>query len=344
MKDELSELFHERFQGHESPVDPGAWEVIQARLEVSAPAPGEDAVEKLFREHFQGHESPVDPATWAHISSQLGQGAAVAGTAGTALAPLGWAAAGLGLLALVGVAYLYSGRPSTPGELAHGTPVTSSTEMPAGDGGAETLPVLQTPTDAEQAPALVQEGGHVPIDAASLPREEKPAAMPGGPTPDEAIPAEGRDAPLEPLSAIEGPVLVERIIERVIEQARVEEPLDVSMQDAPESSDEHDASSPAETPATAQPPALYLPNTFTPNGDGVNDTYVVMNPEAFERIITRVYAVSNNQLVFSSDNNAPWTGENQPDGYYLVAVEAVTPDGRLVAEGKVVWLNRNTTH
>ncbi|MBK7295380.1 MAG: hypothetical protein IPI91_01375 [Flavobacteriales bacterium] len=46
---EMNDLFRERFQGHESPVDPGAWDAIQSKLAMGAPAA--DPVIKLFQEN-----------------------------------------------------------------------------------------------------------------------------------------------------------------------------------------------------------------------------------------------------------------------------------------------------
>ena len=66
---EMNDLFRERFQGHESPVDPGAWDAIQSKLAMGAPAA--DPVIKLFQEKFQGHEAPVDPSAWSNISLSL---------------------------------------------------------------------------------------------------------------------------------------------------------------------------------------------------------------------------------------------------------------------------------
>jgi len=342
MSDELSELFRERFSGHESPVDPSVWQAIQSGLGASAPAVGDDAVEKLFRERFQGHEVPVDPGVWAQVSGQLGQGVAASATTGTALAPLGWAAAGLGVLAIAGAVHLYNGpsdkaEPSSPGSL------TVEQPMPEPEPEAIALPILQTPAGApvEEVPERVDTEDRARPAAPARPRpaaeEQRSPTMP----PDLSMTDEARRAP-ETADAVDGAVLVERIIERVTEEARMvaprtaPEPLAEPEDDLPEEA--------SEVLPAAELPKLFLPNTFTPNGDGINDTYEVLNPGAFERILTRVYAVRSNQLVFSTDQNIPWTGENCPDGYYLVAVEAVTPDGRLVAEGKVVWLNRNTMH
>ena len=108
----------------------------------------------------------------------------------------------------------------------------------------------------------------------------------------------------------------------------------------------------AERPASIEPtidppinapaplPKLFMPNTFTPNGDGVNDTYTV-DGDGYASIMLRVYSMKTNSLVFTTNSGQPWTGEGCEDGMYMVAMEAHTPDGRSTTEGKVVWLTRN---
>jgi len=86
-------------------------------------------------------------------------------------------------------------------------------------------------------------------------------------------------------------------------------------------------------------PKLFMPNTFTPNGDAINDTYTLAR-EGFRSMMVRVYSMKNDQLVFSTNNGEAWTGDRCEDGMYMVAVEAVTDDGRTMTEGKVVWLTR----
>ncbi|MCB0769174.1 MAG: gliding motility-associated C-terminal domain-containing protein, partial [Flavobacteriales bacterium] len=84
-------------------------------------------------------------------------------------------------------------------------------------------------------------------------------------------------------------------------------------------------------------------NTFTPNGDGINDRYEV-DMTGFKSLVLRVYSMKNDRLVFSTNAGAPWTGEGCEDGMYMVAVEAVTKDGKIISQGKVVWLTRNGTN
>lgn len=84
---------------------------------------------------------------------------------------------------------------------------------------------------------------------------------------------------------------------------------------------------------------LFMPNTFTPNGDGVNDTYE-LSMEGYERMSVRVLSLKTDKLVFSTMTGEPWTGAGCEDGMYVVVVEAVAEDGRSLSKAKVVWLTR----
>ena len=101
MRDSLNTLFHDRFQGHELPVDPGVWQGITQQM-ANATVSTADGLSDLFKDRFQGHETAVDPAVWKGISAQLGH-AAVGTTAGSGL--LGWAAAGVLAVTVGAVAY-----------------------------------------------------------------------------------------------------------------------------------------------------------------------------------------------------------------------------------------------
>lgn len=139
---------------------------------------------------------------------------------------------------------------------------------------------------------------------------------------------------------VNGTDKVERILEALAEQAKEEAP-EVRVVTPPERSTPGGDDTLPEEAVQQRPelPKLFMPNVFTPNNDGINDTYQVMG-DGFEKMLVKVFAMKNNQLVFSTSNGEAWTGANCEDGMYLVAVEALTPDGRSVTEGKVVWLNR----
>ncbi len=71
-------------------------------------------------------------------------------------------------------------------------------------------------------------------------------------------------------------------------------------------------------------PALILPNAFTPNGDGVNDTWVIENIAEYPKVTVKIYNRLGT-IVFSSQGySQPWNGRsgntNLPTGtyYYLI--------------------------
>jgi hypothetical protein len=337
MKDSLNDLLRERFQGHEAPVDPALWQVIEARLIAAGPAT--DPVNELFRERFQGHEADVDAAVWDGISQQLGQ---PAGSASGGVGQWGWWAAGIGAVAITTAALLLGGpvaqEPTAQAEAAPGVEVSQEQQNPT-----EPLqPSAVEPTASGYEARLMGEGTR-PAVGAQARRDMKQAIAV-----DAAQVAEEQAI----TDTEEEPAVVEGIIERITVQAMKEARQDaapaaaVPAPNAQQTEEPHPAAPSAAlpTPAPAED-VLFLPNAFTPNGDGVNDSYQIVprSGTAFSSALVRVYSMKTNQLVFSSSSIAEaWTGAGCEDGMYLVAVEAITLDGRVVSEGRVVWLNRSS--
>lgn len=342
MRDDMSTLFSERFQGHEAPVDPGVWEEIQQQLAASAAASGEDGLTDLFKERFQGHETPVDPSVWQAVSSQLGHTAA-AGTTSTGI--LGWAAAGTAVVVAGIAGYLFLSDPPAPGSIASTPTVIEQVEQDASHGSVVgtdgTIDATSSNTDRTLVRTVPQP---VPPASSRPTRTERrdPAPLPMVPIP--ATPAKDLRPALDPVDqrAQEGSARVESIIQELTNEVE----KNVKARPAPVSSEvtliEPVQQNPDLSIATVELeplPELYIPNTFTPNGDGVNDTYMV-NMSEFSSLLLRVYSMTSDRLVFSTNSGEPWNGEGCADGMYMVAVEAVTKDGRTVSEGKVVWLTR----
>jgi hypothetical protein len=331
MKDSLNHLMRDRFQGHEAPVDPAVWQVIEARLLTSAPA-GQDKVNELLRERFAQHEASVPPAAWANIAHRLGHSAAGAG-AGT----WGLVAAGIAGAALVAGLWF-----------ANGDGAPSLTEQPAVEQAAPALPASAPSAEAQ---AVVPPTPEEVRNAAQQPRSagarSHGAVRPGASvTTPGAAESEGAAAMgAAPAAVAVQPEVVEDIIAEITEQAQtraLQEQAAVQQKKTVPSTGSTASAEPEETRTdpTNERVELFMPNTFTPNGDGQNDSYRIVANVPYSSMLVRVYSINTNQLVFSSNSSEPWSGQGCEDGMYLVAVELITLEGRSVTEGKVVWLNR----
>ena len=85
-----------------------------------------------------------------------------------------------------------------------------------------------------------------------------------------------------------------------------------------------------------EPPTIIVPNVFTPNGDNMNDFFVIRNLLLYD---VRKVVIYNRwgQVVYSSDNyNNDWDGRGVPDGVYFGVLETII-------QGEVVSIPFNLT-
>ncbi len=331
-KDDMIELFRERFTGHELDAPPGVWEAIQGQLAQAASAEG---LREALQDKFNGHELDVDPGVWQQISSQLGHGAATTGATGQATT-WGWVAAAAGVVAIVATLY-YTGQESTA--------VVPAPVVP------QEVPVA--PIDAEPtgvAPAAMKE--HTPMADVSVPAtapKSKPVAK-------------AQQQEEEP-----GMEVVRRIL-RELEQntpvtvvpESVASPAPQEARIQPGRSANPDTPSP-NNPTTDPPegqgspddvlntlvvlePTILIPNIFTPNNDGVNDQLEVRGRD-FDRVMVKIFSAQTNALVFQANGlGRSWDGR-LPDGQlaenglYYYACEVFTKDG-VFTKGEVIRLER----
>ncbi len=359
MRPDLRHTFQERFHGHEADVDPGVWDAI--RTQISAPAA--DPVEELFRDRFQGHEVPVDPGVWNAISTQIGQVAAV-GTASSGGTFLNWAAAGLATLVLSTGIYLATRDAEADPEFAQRAEVTVDQEKPlvgARPAGHEVatqrsasleVDKVAEVQDIPEPTVTISTNADVPVSQNATPRSAsgKDPRATGQNSITSEVNKEQEQGDNEALFfnplPRSGNVVVKDVMlglkQQLHEEALAEEKVDPIGPPAVERTEDPE---PAPLPERTQAPMplpdvadIFMPNTFTPNGDGINDTYRI-DRQGFQSMMIRIYSLQNNSLVFSTDTNEEWDGGTFQKGYYLVAIEAITDDGRLVTKGKAVWLN-----
>ena len=60
-----------------------------------------------------------------------------------------------------------------------------------------------------------------------------------------------------------------------------------------------------------------IPNVFTPNGDGHNDNFSILNIEHYPNSTLEVYARWGRKVFSSNGYRNEWNGADQPDGTYF---------------------------
>jgi len=69
-----------------------------------------------------------------------------------------------------------------------------------------------------------------------------------------------------------------------------------------------------------RPEGLIVPNAFTPNGDGKNDTFEIIGMDNFDRVELLVVNSMGEELYRNADYRNEWSGRRLPSGtyYYLI--------------------------
>jgi gliding motility-associated-like protein len=92
------------------------------------------------------------------------------------------------------------------------------------------------------------------------------------------------------------------------------------------------------------PAVVDVPNIFTPNGDGLNDTFDVLE-KSRNITLTKTVVFSNDRLVFEADDERLWDGNDQqgnplPQGEYKFFITAIDKEGHKVEKKGFVTLRR----
>jgi len=81
---------------------------------------------------------------------------------------------------------------------------------------------------------------------------------------------------------------------------------------------------------------VFVPNAFTPNGDGVNEVWRVPALNAFTRYDVRVYNRYGQVVYSAKDVNSGWDGRGQPAGVYVYVISI--DGGKRVLKGTLTLI------
>jgi len=80
----------------------------------------------------------------------------------------------------------------------------------------------------------------------------------------------------------------------------------------------------------AQPPGpVKVPNAFSPNGDGINDTWEIRNLSAYQTSTIEIFNRYGQRVFFSRGYGKPWDGGGLPLGVYYYVIDLKDGSGRL---------------
>lgn len=363
MADELTELFRGRFTGHEMDVPAGAWEHISGQLT----ADGAEGLRESLQQRFRGHEVNVDPSAWSHITGQLGTPGAAGSTVG-----IGWIAAGVTAVAITAGVLLWGPGTDKARPQATAEPLVELTEQPPME--EETPPeasvlsadeaAIPTPDPSEPAteatiPPTTGQATEKPVDA---PTEE--AGMGTEITEQEATKPVAANGPVTAPAAIPVPETVETDKPEAPATGKMEpvakpgQPAPAGTTGKPEPKPERRAEETVtESDTGHDQPALdpfgrealqkkiFIPNVFTPQGDGINDLLEIVVSD-YESVDVKVYSTKNGALVFhTNDLDNQWdgrlpNGNNAEEGHYQCVVRVNFSDGRSSTLTELVRLYR----
>jgi len=84
------------------------------------------------------------------------------------------------------------------------------------------------------------------------------------------------------------------------------------------------------------PIPLFIPNTFTPNGDGKNDTFVIIGRESYDAIELTVINRWGNEVYRSANYQNDWAGSGLNEGTYYYILTLKKGSDKVVKKGWVL--------
>ncbi|MDC0644169.1 gliding motility-associated C-terminal domain-containing protein [Crocinitomicaceae bacterium] len=305
-----------------------------------------DPIKDLFRDKLQSHEVMPSKAVWSNVSSSLGHSAASASGLG-ASSILKIAAVVVGVSTVGVVSYLYMNNEDSNSK--SNKKIVLQDEVLDEPVSSETISVPQNTDSKEPVKDNVTEIISEGEISDNVIRESQPESF----ITQEILPVSPSFVNQANLEVQETSDVVESVPEVISELPTTSlEQITPSSQEniAEVAQDAQDEIVSVETPVEdseiSNPfeEVIVLPNIFTPNGDRVNDVFMIEMTEKLEFQIIVLNA--KNQTVFkSNDANFEWdgtmlNGEPAPAGNYLYYFSAKDLNGKDVTKSSMLKIQR----
>jgi len=86
---------------------------------------------------------------------------------------------------------------------------------------------------------------------------------------------------------------------------------------------------PEEMPCAQPPGPVKVPNAFSPNGDGINDTWEIRNLSAYPAGTIEIFNRYGQRVFYSRGYSNPWDGGGLPLGVYFYVIDLKDGSERL---------------
>lgn len=256
-----------------------------------------DHIKELFAKGLQDHQVSVDPALWSSISSSIGASTAKAGLSILTKTLIGVAAS-----SVIAVAVHFTVQTNSKAETTHNkelqkeTKKSIPTQKTADNNSKETIDTEETPVILEQNNTI-----NIPIEDTVLNFQ----ALQSNPTPSQNQ------------SFVTSTLIPHSIPVNIPNNA-------VRITTTPSIAPQPNSSSQVQAQVLPKQYSISLPNIFTPNGDGQNETLQIEWKQQHIEDFSIVVLNQTNNVLFSSSNPAfNWDGTD--------------PSGEKIARGTYIY-------
>ncbi len=273
-----------------------------------------DQIKDLFSEKLGNFEAPVNPELWANVASQVGA-ATGATAAGGGMSLLAKAIIGVsGAAVLTTGVVLWTGSDSE--ETAEVPIKKEVVQTPITKEVPEQKPVSQPESSANNTVSNTAQNvaSNDPGRNSNSPTEPEPIALEPGPINLNS----NIGGPLDPVVTVITPTTNAEDERAALQEARRKDSLELAQSIVKQPVEAVEPVVEDPDIVRAEEIEISFPNVFTPNGDGINDTYYIESSNVeFKTFDFVVYDQRGNVVMITKESDFHWTAMNPQTGMYL---------------------------